>query len=249
MHKWMVLQRIVLAALLLFFIRPYSMPAETADAESVEWKDLTGALHLTGPQAATADQIWKGIQAQAVKDREQNIDNPEALIQQVRLRQQTADERLESVLTPEQLTGYRKLKIQRDRNWEYLYLREGLDLTNQQGPVVKAIVDEYRSQWESTIPGGGGSSGGRNELKDGKSRRGGGLDVEMGKPGNMYGSGAYPGKGSTDGKAGQMTQMELEENRRIFEVLTETQRGWAGRVFQMIKTERDSRLKRFMIVN
>ena len=75
------------------------------------------------------------------------------------------------------------------------------------------------------------------------------MDVGMGMQGGMRGSGAYQGKGAADGKAGQMTPMELEENRRIYGILTETQRGWAGRVFQMIKTERDSRLKRFMIVN
>ena len=249
MHKQMVFRKIVLTTFVLFFARPVLMSVEASDTIGAELKILVDALHLSGPKIAEAETILRAIQSQAQKDREQYVDNPEALIQQARIRQQSADERLESVLTAEQLVEFRKLKIQRDRDWEYLYLREGLGLTEQQGPIIKAIVDEYRSKWESTLPGGGESTGDRNELKEGKSKRGGGLDVEMGKPGDMRGSGAYQGKGSADGKSGRMTQMELEENRRIYGVLTETQRGWAGRVFQMIKIERDSRLKRFMIVN
>jgi hypothetical protein len=247
--KTRILAKYLLALLVFAWSSSAGFPAGTTDSESDEWKNLTEALRLTGPQAAAAEKIGDEIRAQAVKEREQYAEKPESLIQQARLRQQTADERLESALTPEQLVEFRKLKIQRDRDWEYLYLREGLDLSEQQGRVVKRIVDEYRSKLEAALPGGGESTGSRNSLKDGRLVGSSGLDLGMGMQGERRGSGAYQGTGAGGGKTARMTEVELERNSRILGVLTETQRSWAGRVFQMIKTERDSRQKRFMIVN
>jgi hypothetical protein len=247
--KTRLLGKYLLVLLVFAWSSSAGFPAGTADSENDQWKMLIDALRLTGPQVTEADKIGIEIRAQAVKEREQYAEKPESLIQQARLRQQTADERLESVLTSEQRVEFRKLKIQRDRDWEYMYLQEGLDLNEQQGRIVKRIVDEYRSKLEAALPGGVESTGSRNSLKDGRLGGSGGLDLGMGMQGGRRGSGAYQGTGAGGGKTARMTEVELERNSRILGVLTDPQRSWAGRIFQMIKTERDSRQKRFMIVN
>ncbi len=175
MDKRRFLGNFILVLLLLFSAILVIVPAEAPDSYAAELKTLTESLKLTEPQIAEAGKILTMIHSQAQKDWEQHADNPEALIQAARLRQQLTDDRLEAILTPEQHAEYRKLKIQRDRDWEYFYLQEGLQLSEQQGVAIRAIVDEYRKKWGAVMPENGTRMGGA-----GRGMRGGGMNSGMG---------------------------------------------------------------------
>ena len=162
---------------------------------------------------------------------------------------QAADELLESVLTPEQNTEYRKWKIQRDREWEFHYLLEGFLLTDQQAVSIKAIVGEFRGNWERTLPGGTGSSERREEADSRFRSKIGGVDVGMGPTRNRQNAGVDTGIGRRGVADEALARSEQEKNERIYGILSSAQRNLAGRVFLMIRGERESRMKRFMILN
>lgn len=223
--------------------------AEAPDYESGEWKNVIESLHLSEAQSAAAGKIWSGIRARAEMEREKLADNPEALIQASRIRQQTVDEQLESVLTPEQRVEFRKWKIERDREWEFHYLLEGFLLTGQQAVSVKAIVDGVRGSSERTLPGGTGNS----EKWDGADSRFrskiGGVDVGMGPTRNRQNAGVNTGIGHGGGADEASARSDQEKNGKIYGILSNAQRNLAGIVFRLIRAERESRMKRFMNLN
>ncbi len=159
------------------------------------------------------------------------------------------DERLESILTPEQHSEYRKWKIQRDREWEFHYLLEGLLLTDQQAVFVKAIVEEFRGSWERTLPGGTGNSERRAEADSRFRSKIGGVDVGMGPVRDPQNTGVNTGMGRRGEADEASARSDQKKNGKIYGILSNAQRNLAGRVFLMIRGERESRMKRFMILN
>ncbi len=197
-----------------------------------ELKELITRLGLADPQVLEVQRLLKMIDGQARVDRERCADDPRALIPAAEQRQQMEDRYLESILEPEQIERYREVQEQRKRDWEFLYLREGLRLSVDQCVTVRAILDEYgrkrRTVREGMSDRGDGPRGHGNGDRGGGGRMGGGM---RGSRGDM---------GPGGGMRGDDEQIANAKEKQIREILTPTQKKMFKDVQKMIQQKRES---------
>ena len=216
-----------------------------------ELKDLTTRLSLTDQQAQEVQRLLKMIDGQARADRERCADDPRALIPAAEQRQQMEDRYLESMLEPQQIERYQEVREQRKRDWEYLYLREGLRLSVDQCITVRAILDEYgrkrKAMGEKMKGRGDGARGHGNDDRGGGRMGSGGMGRGMGGGGGMQGDmgGGHPMMGPDGAMRGDIEAVENEISKQIRGILLPDQKKMYKDVQKMIQQKRESIRERF----
>lgn len=231
-------------ALIIFF--PVSRAAVPDEPWAGELNELTTRLVLTDRQVPEVRRLLKMIDGQARADRERCADDPRALIPAAEQREQMEDRYLESILEPEQIEGYQEIKERRKRDWEFLYLREGLRLSFEQCVSVRAILDEYgrkrKAMSEETKGHRDGPGDHGNDDRGGGRMGRGGTGFGMGREGGMGGGvrGDRGDMGPQGGIRGDVEQIANEQGKRIKEILTPIQKKMFKDVQKMMEQKRES---------
>lgn len=238
-------RHVCLVAVLMVFFQ--ASRAAVPDAPwAGELKELTTRLGLTERQIPEIHRLLKMIDGQARADRERCADDPRALIPAAEQRQQMEDRYLESILEPEQIDRYLEVKEQKKRDWEFMYLREGLRLSVDQCITVRAIMDEYgrkrKTMGEDMRSRGDGERGRGNGNRGGGRMGGGGTGFGMGGEGGMGGGmrGGRGDMGPEGGMGGAGERIENEKGKQIKEILTPDQKKMFKDVQKMVQQKRES---------
>ena len=244
-QEWISVKHVsIFAALMVSFFLSWAVGPD--EPWTGELKELTTQLSLTNQQVQDTQRLLQMIDAQALADRERCADDPRALIPAAEQRQQMEDRYLESVLEPEQIEKYQEVKEQRKRDWEYLYLREGLRLSFDQCITARAILDEYgrkrKAMGEKMKGRGDGTRGRGNDDRGGGRMGGGGTGFGMEREGGMRGGmgGGRGGMGPGGAMRGDGEQIESEIGKQIKEILTPQQKKVLRDVQKMIEQKRES---------
>ncbi len=147
------MNRIALALLfgMLFLGGGAAQPAGPASSVGPEWTEVCLRLALSPDQVLEVNRLARMIDGQARHDRTQNVGDPKALIAAAGLRNQLVDRHLLTLIAGEQIEKYRQWQADRDRDWQFLYLREGLLLSEAQGVAVRQVLSEYEQRIREQI--------------------------------------------------------------------------------------------------
>jgi hypothetical protein len=202
----------------------------------IDAEGISRQLNLTEEQELRVQEIMNIVDSQAEKDRELNKENALALIQAAKRRNAMMDNMIEELLTPAQKEKYEFIKLERDSDEEYLDLKEGLCLSDEQALQVKYILEKSRNEAE------------KDKQQDQKDRRDKG--VRSGISGGMRG-GMGARKGGMTGRNRPnpddmikqiIKKREGKKEKEIEKILTKEQK----KLYKQIKKERHKKLEKEM---
>jgi Spy/CpxP family protein refolding chaperone len=113
---------------------------------------LKKRLNLTDVQITKVDKILKRAGEQAVKDRETFKTDAVTLVEVAWERRETANIRIEALLTPDQREEFQKIARMTPFDRELFDLTEGLLLNDDQAFTVEGILIKYYNTLNEMIP-------------------------------------------------------------------------------------------------
>jgi hypothetical protein len=143
--------------LVFIFVFPVSLfPGEqspqAADPLALQVIKLKNRLNLTDEQSTKAAKILKKNEEQAVKDRATFKTDAVTLIEAAWERRETANMRIEALLTPGQKEEFQKIARMTPFERELFDLTEGLLLDDDQAFTVEGILIKYYNTLNEMIP-------------------------------------------------------------------------------------------------
>ena len=112
----------------------------------IQEDQLTQRLELTPEQVETVKDILKMIQGQDSLDRQNFAGNAQALVAAAVRRAQMAEIKLFNDLDDSQKIKLNQIKEEQKKDREFFSLKEGLLLTADQAPKIKALLQVYASK-------------------------------------------------------------------------------------------------------
>jgi hypothetical protein len=158
MKKWTKPVNISVEVLLVFILVFYALlfPGEqshqTADPLTRQVMKLKKRLNLTDEQITKIEKILKRTGERAVKDRETFKTDAVTLVEVAWERRETANMRIEALLTPDQREEFQKIARVTPFDRELFDLTEGLLLDDDQAFTVEGILIRYYNILNEMIP-------------------------------------------------------------------------------------------------
>ena len=159
MKKWSqtVVDILVDVLLVLVLLGTVSLLARDQTDQAItplsrEVAKLTKKLQLTETQAAEVEKILKKAGEQAVKERETFKTDAVTLVEVAWERRETANMRIEALLTPEQGEEFQRLVRMAPFDRELFDLTEGLLLNDDQAFTVEGILIKHYNTLNEMIP-------------------------------------------------------------------------------------------------
>jgi hypothetical protein len=149
---------------------------QAADPLAQQVMKLKNRLNLTDEQSTKAAKILKKAGEQAVIDRATFKTDAVTLIEVAWERRETANMRIEALLTPEQREEFQKIARMTPFDREFFDLTEGLLLDDDQAFTVEGILIKYYNTLNEMIP-----EEMRERVAEGDRER----DVKRGRPTGM----------------------------------------------------------------
>lgn len=132
--------------LVLFLMCSSILYSQSNSQLEVKIADYKTRLNLTEKQCEQLRVILLNDEKEAQREREQNKDNPDALIAAAKVRKKFMDQQIQNILTEEQWEKYKNLQKQDLSDRQLLELRERLFLTDEQAEKIAPILAKTREK-------------------------------------------------------------------------------------------------------
>lgn len=225
----------ILVDILLVFILVFSVSLcageqshQTAEPLAQQVMKLKKRLNLTDEQSTKLEKILKRAGEQAVKDREAFKTDAVTLVEVAWERRETANMRIEALLTTDQREEFQKIARMTPFDRELFDLTEGLLLNDDQAFTVEGILIKYYNTLNEMIP---------EEMKERIAEGDRESDVKKGRPTGM-------GMGMLMYGRFKRIMEEFNEKkvRAIKKVLTKEQK----KLYKQLRKHRQERMEEWM---